>query len=67
LKDDLPELQLLSYDARLAAAAEGEGWRNDARLVFRSQFREARFVSPLTGLSASVLSSNRLLRCAQAA
>ncbi len=25
LKDDLPELQLLSYDARLAAAAEGEG------------------------------------------
>jgi len=25
LKDDLPELQLLSYDAWLAAAAEGEG------------------------------------------
>ncbi|TMI90370.1 MAG: type II toxin-antitoxin system VapC family toxin [Bacillati bacterium ANGP1] len=25
LKDDLPELSLLSYDARLAAAAEGEG------------------------------------------
>lgn len=25
LRDDLPELQLLSYDARLAAAAEGEG------------------------------------------